>query len=304
MKTVDCACERKVKPTNTDWSDHVQGISTLYLSRKLRFDNFFSAQYRALFAIDADRPIRILEIGCGPGALAGALHRWYPLASITGIDRDSAFIDFARRNEPGVEFLEGDATALPFGDEMFDVTISYTVSEHIAPTAFFGEQHRVLKHGGICLVLSARKGYNIAAECLADSGFETAFWEKTAPFDDSMEKYAVCRYPMSEAELPAAMAMHGFRNVTTGYAVADLTPDDPKYSPEMALAMIEANRQGDLESILSARRDLAPHLSAGEFDEMTRLINRKYDRRVTLYQRGEKQWDTNVSIVMAVRGVK
>ncbi len=33
---------------NTIWSEHVQGIMTLYLSRKLRFDNMFFDQYKSL----------------------------------------------------------------------------------------------------------------------------------------------------------------------------------------------------------------------------------------------------------------
>ena len=144
---------------NENWSRYVQGINTLYLSRKLRFDDMFSDQFIRAFQIDREKKIRILEIGCGPGALAGALARWYPNADIVGVDLDSAFIRFARENEKDVAFLEGDATKLPFEDETFDVTISNTVSEHIEPNGFFGEQLRVLKKGGVCLVLSARKGY-------------------------------------------------------------------------------------------------------------------------------------------------
>ena len=85
---------------NTVWSDNIQGVMTLYLSRKLRFDDLFSDQYRRLFALDPERELRILEIGCGPGALAGALSRWYPKAGITGIDRDSGFIAFAKNSIP------------------------------------------------------------------------------------------------------------------------------------------------------------------------------------------------------------
>ena len=83
---------------NSIWSDHVQGVMTLYLSRKLRFDDQFFAQYDQIFSLDHNKELRILEIGCGPGALSEALHRWYPKAKITAIDRDSNFIAFARNN--------------------------------------------------------------------------------------------------------------------------------------------------------------------------------------------------------------
>ena len=289
---------------NTIWSGCIQGTNTLYYSRKLRFDDMFKAQYKTLFRLDENAPLRILEIGCGPGALAGALRRWYPRAEITGLDRDSAFIEFARAHEPGVAFIEGDATALPFPDGAFDVTISNTVSEHIEPGPFYGEQKRVLKEGGVCLVLSSRRGVNIQAPCLAPGDEENRFWEKLAPYDDTMQKYAVCRYPMNEAELPAAMGKHGFHGVSTGYAVANLTPDDPAYPPELARAMIDADRLGELDAVESARRTLPEHVTDDESAAMKRRVNARYAARLALYERGEKQWDTSVSIIMTVRGVK
>ena len=289
---------------NDIWSSQIQGIDTLYLTRRLRFCDFFAAQYRALFRLDGEKPLRILEIGCGPGALSGALRRWYPRAEITAIDRDSVFVEFAKAHEPGIGFVEGDATALPFEDGAFDVTISNTVCEHIEPAKFYGEQRRVLKEGGVCLVLSSRKGINITAKCLAEDEFERTFWEKIGAMDDSFEKYGVARYAMAEDELAAAMAQYGFRDATTGYAIADLTPDDPKYPREMALSMIEANRRGRLESIGLSRLVSNGAIEEHEFDEMARRVNVKFDLRAAQYERGEKQWDTNVSVIMVVRGVK
>ena len=281
---------------NTLWSEHVQGVMTLYLSRKVRFDDLFFGQYEPLFRLDRDRELRLLEIGCGPGALAGALHRWYPKARITAIDRDSGFIRFAKENEPGVEFLEGDATALPFPAESFDVTISNTVQEHVEPAAFWGEQRRVLKTGGVCLCLSARRGVHSAAPCLAPGEREKAFWDSLPSAAEEMEKYRVCQYPMSEAELPASMEAHGFRNVTPGYAVIDMTPDHPRFPKELAEAMIEAMRQNDLEAICS-------HAS-GEIEDILRAANARFDERLRLYRAGVKQWDTSVSVTMVLRGEK
>ena len=171
---------------NTIWSKNIQGTQTLYSSRKLRFDDLFSGQYRSLFNLEANKKLKILEIGCGPGALAIALQRWYPNAEITAIDRDSEFIRFAKQTAPQINFIEGDATNLPFPNDYFDVTISNTVSEHIAPELFFTEQSRVLKQGGVCLVLSARKGINIQAKILNDNEYEQAFWEKTSKLDNAL----------------------------------------------------------------------------------------------------------------------
>ena len=114
--------------------------------------------------------------------------------------------------------------------------------------------------------------------------------------EDDLEKLNVCRFPKSESEIPASMEENGFTNVTTGYAIIDLTPDAPKYSAKMAELMIEAMRQNDLESIQSTRSDHA--------GEIISVIDSKYEERIRLYRAGMKQWDTSVSVTMIVRGMK
>lgn len=289
---------------NTIWSDYVQGVQTLYLSRKLRFNDCFSSQYEALFAIPREKEISFLEIGCGPGAFAAALHRWYPRASITGLDRDSQFIRFAKDHVPDVGFLEGDATALPFQDGTFDVTLSNTVSEHIEHSKFFDEQYRVLKHGGICLVLSVRKSIHVPATCLENDAYERSFWEKVQKHDTSLQDFQVCQYPLSEAELPAMMERYGFSHVSSGYVLLPLTPDDPNTPKEMALEIIEAGRANALEGIETAFRTMPQHVSREEADQMRIRTNQKYDQRIALYLSGKKQWNTHVTIVQVVRGEK
>lgn len=285
------------------WSDYIQGPLTLYTSRRLRFRDRFREGYTSLFALE-DRSLRILEIGCGPGALAEALRRWYPRAEITGLDRDTNFLDFARTRAPGVTFLAGDATALPFPENSFDVTISNTVQEHVEPSAFFGEQLRVLRPGGVCLVLSSRRGLHAAARCLAQNEAESAFWDAVSRMDDTNERFGICRYPLSEAELPAVMERYGFRQISVGYVAADQTPDDPAVSPELAQEMFDSGRYNDLEALDSVVRSLGERLDREAVDRMRQRITEKYDRRLEQYRRGEKQWDTTVSLTMVLRGVK
>lgn len=289
---------------NTIWSSYIQGTETLYFTRKLRFDDAFKEKYKPLFGLNENTPLKILEIGCGPGALAAALKRWYPNANITAIDRDSEFIRFAKEHEKGICFMEGDATALPFDDNTFDVTISNTVSEHIEPSKFFGEQFRVLKTNGICLVLSGRKSINITPKCLTFSELEQQFWKRVDKFDDSPKKYEVCKYPMTEAELPLTMKEYGFSDISTGYVAIDLTPDDPKYSSQMAHDMINANRQVNLNPLDSVLRTAPEQFTVDEIRHIKALVNAKYDKRIEQYENGEKQWDTNVSITMVARGTK
>lgn len=289
---------------NTIWSTYVQKIGTLYNSRSLRFSDLYKNKYKEVFEIE-DKA-RIIEIGCGPGALAESLSRWYPNAQIFGIDRDSNFIDFATKKAPNINFLEGDATDLPFESESFDVTISNTVAEHIEPSKFYSEQYRILKENGVCLVLSARKGINLSAPCIMEeSEFEKDIWQRTEKFyTEIIKKYDICAYPQNEAEMPLCMEKYGFRNITTEYITINLTPDNPIYSKEIAYAMINANRQGDLDSIDSLLEVAGDVVTRSEVEELKHLVNEKYNKRLELYDKGIKQWDTNLSVTMIMRGVK
>ena len=59
---------------NTIWSDHIQNIGTLYLSRTLRFSDIYKEKYQNAFRIDDTcHDLKILEIGCGSGALTMVL---------------------------------------------------------------------------------------------------------------------------------------------------------------------------------------------------------------------------------------
>ena len=289
---------------NHFWSDRIQSIGTLDTSRKLRFSDRFQNAYTELFRLEEGA--RILEIGCGTGALCRALKRWYPSAEVVGLDRDDAFIDYARGKSTGETYRKGDATALPFADGSFDVTISNTVSEHVEPSGFFGEQRRVLRDGGVCLLLSARRGIQHPAACVREeSAFETEIWERVdADFRRAAKENGVGAYALNEMELPAAMEKYGFRDVETHYLAINLTPDDPFYTPEEARDMINANRQNDLDNIERMESVAPGAVSRADREMLARLVNERYDRRLALYEAGEKQWDVTLGLTMLLRGVK
>ena len=289
---------------NHFWSDRIQSIGTLDSSRKLRFSDRFQNAYTELFRLEEGA--RILEIGCGTGALCRALKRWYPSAEVVGLDRDDAFIDYARERNTGETYRKGDATALPFADGSFDVTISNTVSEHVEPSGFFGEQRRVLRDGGVCLLLSARRGIQHPAACVREeSAFETEIWERVdADFRRAAKENGVGAHALNEMELPAAMEKYGFRDVETHYLAINLTPDDPFYAPEEACDMINANRQNDLDNIERMESVAPGAVSRADREMLARLVNERYDRRLALYEAGEKQWDVTLGLTMLLRGVK
>ena len=289
---------------NTDWSTYIQGIQTLHCSRTLRFSDRFRDRYMDAFAIGGGGDV--LELGCGTGALLRALHRWYPAARLTGVDRDSAFVFFARTQCPDAEILEGDVQALDLAGGSFDVTISHTVAEHVDPDRFFAEQYRLLRPGGVCLTLSVRRGISAAAPCVEEqTGFERQIWDRVSDRYGQMEKrVGMAQNPMDERQYPLCLERHGFRNVSAAYLTVDLTPDAPSCPPDMARAMIGAERASALDAVASLEA-IAPDLVTGEeLARMRALIGGRYDERLALYEAGAKQWDTQVCLIMVIRGEK
>jgi len=161
-----------------------------------------------------------------------------------------------------------------------------------------------LKAGGICLVLSSRRGIVVASSCTASSEYEKRFWRKAEQYDNTINKYSIGKYQMSEAELPLTMEKYGFQNIHTGFATIDLTPDHPKFSAVLAHDIINAERYSGLDAIESVAYTMPEQFTTQEMEEMKRLVNAKYDTRISLYDCGKKQWDTNVSIMMVIRAVK
>lgn len=68
--------------------------------------------------------------------------------------------------------------------------------------------------------------------------------------------------------------------------------------------MINADRGTALDWAESLP-DIAPGVvTEEEVNELKRIINRKYDKRIELYDNGIKQWDTSMVLTMIVRGTK
>ncbi len=86
--------------------------------------------------------VRVLEVGCGLGALAAAAAARG--AQVTGIDLAEGMLAEARRRHPGIEFVRADAERLPFGDGAFDVALGAFVVNHLPdPEAAAAELRRV-----------------------------------------------------------------------------------------------------------------------------------------------------------------
>jgi ubiquinone/menaquinone biosynthesis C-methylase UbiE len=99
---------------------------------------------------------RVLDVGCGTGAVARTLAARPGAGEIVGIDPSPVFVEHARRLAEGVTnllFVVGTGTALPFDDGAFDAVVFHTVLSHIPDAAgALAEAARVTAAGGTLAV--------------------------------------------------------------------------------------------------------------------------------------------------------
>lgn len=94
---------------------------------------------------------RVLDVGCGTGALAGALAGAFPTSVVVGVDPSSPFVAHARAGSGSdrVRFEVGDVQALGFGDASFDHTMALLVLNFVPdPAGAVREMCRVTRPGG------------------------------------------------------------------------------------------------------------------------------------------------------------
>jgi SAM-dependent methyltransferase len=91
---------------------------------------------------------RILEAGCGTGAITADLHQDTP-ASVFGLDLNLAFLHLAHQHEPATTHTGGDALRLPFSDGAFDAVVCHFFLLWIPqPGGALAEMRRVVRPGG------------------------------------------------------------------------------------------------------------------------------------------------------------
>ena len=123
---------------------------------------------------------RVLDVGCGPGALTTELVRRLGSAAVTAVDPSEQFVRAARERLPGVKVERASAERLPFPDRSFDAVMAQLVVHFMAdPVAGLAEMARVTRSQGI------------VAACVWDhSGSQGplgAFWEAARVLDPEIE---------------------------------------------------------------------------------------------------------------------
>lgn len=94
---------------------------------------------------------RILDVAAGTGSSTMPMAR--AGAEVVACDFSLGMMRVGRNQFPGLPFVAGDATALPFGDDCFDaVLISFGLRNVVDATAALVEFRRVTRPGGTLVV--------------------------------------------------------------------------------------------------------------------------------------------------------
>ena len=93
-----------------------------------------------------------LDVGCGNGAFTEMIVERCAPSAVQGIDPSAEQLEYARTRAGSqmVQFRQGDAMALPFADDAFDVTVMPLVIFFVPqPSKGVAEMARVVRNGGI-----------------------------------------------------------------------------------------------------------------------------------------------------------
>ena len=165
---------------------------------------------------------RVLDVGCGSGALVAQLAEIVGAKSVAGIDPSEPFVEATRARVPGARILVGSAESIPFADGEFDATLSQLVVNFLTdPDQGLREMSRVTRPGGA------------VAGCVWDYGegmtMLRTFWQAAAALDSEratprMESHTM-RFSRPE-ELGGLWESAGLTEVDVSPIVVEASYDD------------------------------------------------------------------------------
>jgi SAM-dependent methyltransferase len=123
---------------------------------------------------------RVLDVGCGPGALTAELVERLGADDVSAVDPSESFVAAARVRHPDVDVQQAAAEELPFEDDVFGAALAQLVVHFMAdPVAGVREMARVTSEGGV------------VAACVWDHGGGrgplSVFWDAARELDADVE---------------------------------------------------------------------------------------------------------------------
>lgn len=157
---------------------------------------------------------RVLDAGCGTGALCAELINRKEVATAIGVDLAEAYLTKARKlcRDDRVEFEVGDVTALRFEEASFDQVFTNLVLQFVPDTeAALSELARVLKPGGtLAATVWDSRGGLVFIRMLLDTA------AVLDPAGDALRAGMFTRPLARPGELARAWSAHGFVDLRPG----------------------------------------------------------------------------------------
>ena len=96
-------------------------------------------------------PERVLDAGTADALMLGKLNQVWPDTCFIGLEMNRSLLMTTNIN--GIQKIEGDAMALPVGNEAVDAIVATAVIEHLPdPVRFVSECNRVIRREGIIVI--------------------------------------------------------------------------------------------------------------------------------------------------------
>ena len=138
----------------------MEGRIASWYARNTRDDQRFSTT-AAAFAASLSAGARVLEVAPGPGYFAIALAKKGDFR-VSGLDISESFVRIARDNgrtaDVEIDFQHGNASAMPYADESFDLVVCQAAFKNFSqPLQALDETYRVLSPGGRAVIEDLRK---------------------------------------------------------------------------------------------------------------------------------------------------
>jgi SAM-dependent methyltransferase len=211
-----------------------------------RYSRLLSAQMAELAGVRGGQ--RVVEVGCGPGALTAELVTRLGPAAVTAVDPSEPFVAAARARNPGVTVLQASAEQLPFPDRTFDAALAQLVVHFMSdPVAGLTEMARVTRPDGV------------VAACVWDhAGGQSPlslFWQAARELDPEVDDESMLAGVREGhlAELFAAAGLHEIQDTVLS-AIVEHPSFEEWWEPFTGgvgpagsyLAGLNAERQADL----------------------------------------------------------
>ncbi len=174
------------------------------------------------------------------------------------------------------------------------------------PVKFIGEQHRVLKPGGKMVILCVHNPNNQPEEWVPTEGcVEKELFDRVWAGASKNTNSDIKRFENRPEKYFELLEKQGFCNLSLDVISAvTYAPDCDNTSREMAFAQINEDRLSELCSVEKAFRMAPDALTEEEFKTLNAMINRRYDKVIDAYNRGEKTWNFRIGTTILISGIK